>query len=150
SPTSPSFVRTSYPLLMGTTTMDTVPKVFKFDQLSSTFQKLEFINTMATKASLLLAYQKYLAANSLKGYNPTSQVPTSEIPDAGEYRTHTDSYKYAPIFKTTYADGSDKLLIEASKGCFFGDDETDATIPHHQKGFNNTSTTPCFVIVTFS
>lgn len=149
SPTSSTTTRSSYPLTFGTTTLNVVPKTFSFDATSSTFQKLQLVNSQTTKASLLLAYQKYLSANSLRGYSPTNIPPTSVVPTAGEYRTF-GGYDYAMIYIAKYADGSTRHSIEASRGCFFGDDENNSAVPAHQKGFHSTSATPCFIIVVFS
>jgi hypothetical protein len=148
-PTSASTTRTSYPLNFGTVTLNVVPKVFKFDAASSTYQKVQLANSQSTKASLLLSYHKYLSANSLRGYTSSILPATSIVPQASEYRTHAGE-DYAKIYAAKYADGTERHVIEASKGCFFGDDETNALIPHHQKGFNNTTVKPCFIIVTFN
>lgn len=150
SPTSSIATRSSYPLNIGTSNLDVVPKVFAFKDPSSTWQKLRFVNSQTTKASLLLSYQKYLAAHSLRGFIPSSFVPTSTVPLAGEYTTHTDGLDYTIIHKVKYGDGSDRLLIQASKGCLFGDDELTGSIPAHQKGFNSVTVTPCYAVVTFS
>lgn len=146
---SSTVTRTSYPINFGTQNLTTFPKVFLFDQDTSTYAKLTFVNTQPTKASLLLAYQKYLTAFSLRGYSPGSPAPTSVIPAAGEYRTFNGE-QYAIIHKAQYADATDRLVYEASKGCLFGDDESNGAIAAHQKGFNNATVKPCYVIITFN
>lgn len=146
---SSSVTRDSYPLNFGTLILNTVPRTLLFDASSSTYQKLTFQNTQQTKTSLLLSYQKYLAQNSLKGYSPILPAPTSAIPAAGEYRTFSGE-EYAIIHQAFYTNGNERMRLEASKGCLFGDDENDAGIPAHKKGFNSSSARPCFVIVTFN
>ncbi len=146
---SSTVTRSSYPLNFGTATLNVVPKPFVFDTASGTFQKLQFTNTQSTKASLLLSYQKYVSAFSLRGYSPASPAPTSLVPQAGDYRTF-GGLSYAVIYKAQYSDNTDRIVIEASKGCFFGDDENNNSIAAHQKGFNNTTTTPCYLLVTFN
>jgi hypothetical protein len=149
TPASSTVTRTSYPLNFGTFTLDVVPKPLNFDQLTGTFQKLTFTNTQPTKSSLLLAYQKYITAFSLRGYSPVSPAPTSLIPAAGEYRNYGGE-DYVIISKATYSDNSNRLVFEASKGCLFGDDESNGAIAAHQKGFNNSTVKPCYVLVNFS
>jgi hypothetical protein len=149
SPTSSSTTRSSYPLNIGTQILNVVPKIFNFNASSGAFQKLTIANTQPTKASLLLSYQKYLTAHSLRDYSPETPAPTSVIPDASEYRVW-DGQSYVPINLMKYASGADRVLIEASKGCLFGDDETNEAIAAHQKGFNDNTTLPCHLIVTFS
>lgn len=149
TPTSSVSSRQSYPLNFGTTTLNIVPKSFSFNQSSGTFKKIQVANTQPTKASLLLSYHKYLSANSLRGFSPSSIPSTATIPDASEYRA-VDGLSYSRIHRIKYSDNSDRFVVEASKGCFFGDDENNASIPLHQRGFNNTTTTPCYLIVTFN
>ncbi|MGE3609949.1 MAG: hypothetical protein AB7I27_10220 [Bacteriovoracaceae bacterium] len=149
TPSSSNITRSSYPLSFGTVTLDTVPKVMAFTNSSGTYKKMQIVNTESTKASLLLSYQKYVTNNSLRGYSPSSPAPTSLIPLAGEYRNF-GGIEYAPIFLTKYGDNSTRFLVEASKGCLFGDDESDGAIPDYQKGFNSLSVTPCYLIVTLS
>lgn len=149
TPSSSITTRPSYPLIFGTVALNVVPKIFSFDQSAAgTFQRLQIINTQTTKASLLLSYQKYLQANSLRGYSPSIAPASSVVPTAGEYRS-LNGYDYAPIQLTKYGDGSERIKIEASKGCFFGDDELDGTLQHFQKGFGSGTVTPCYLLVTF-
>lgn len=145
---SSTVTRFSHPLNISNQILNTVPKPFIFDQTSGTFKKLQLVNQQATKTSLLLAYQKYLTAFSLRGYSAGSPAPSTVVPDPSEYRTF-GGFDYAIIHKMTYGDGSDRVVIEASKGCLFGDDELNGAIPDHQKGFNNTTTTPCYALVSF-
>jgi hypothetical protein len=149
SPTSSSSSRQSYPLNFGTSTLNVVPKTFIFNQTSGSFRRIQLVNTQATKASLLLSYHRYLSANSLRGFTPSSLPPTSTLPQASEYRSD-GGIEYTPIHRLKYSNNTDRLLIEASKGCLFGDDENNGAIPHHQKGFNSSSITPCYLIATFS
>jgi hypothetical protein len=145
-----SATRTSYLLNFGTQVLTTSPRTLEFNQSGAgAFQRLTVTNSQGTKASLLLSYHQYLQANSLRGYSPTVKPPTSVVPLAGEYRT-LNSVSYAPIYRAKYPDGSDRILIEASRVCFFGEDENNAAVPDNQKGFNNTSATPCYVIVRFN
>lgn len=148
TPASSTVTRTSYGLNFGTTTLDAVPKIFAFEAATGTYQKLTFANTQPTKASLLLSYQKYITAFSQRGYSPASPAPTSLIPTAGEYRNYGGE-DYVIINKTTYTDGSDRLVYEASKGCLFGDDESNGAVAAHQKGFNNSTVKPCYVLINF-
>jgi hypothetical protein len=148
TPTSSISSRPSYPLNFGTTTLNVVPKTFVFNQSSGSFKKIQLVNNQGTKASLLLSYHRYLSAHSLRGFSPSLIPPTSTIPQASEYRLE-GGIEYAPIHRMKYSNNSDRILIEASKGCLFGDDEISA-LPHHQKGFNSSSITPCYLIVTFN
>jgi hypothetical protein len=146
---SSTVTRSSYPINFGSLNLNIVPKPLIFDAASSTYQKLRFNNTQGTKASLLLSYQKYLTLNSLRGYSPGSPAPTSVVPAAGEYRTFAGE-DYAVIHKAFYSNGDERLRLEGSKGCLFGDDENNAVILAHQKGFNSSTTKPCYIIVTFN
>ena len=146
---SSTITRFSYPLNISTITLNTVPRVLTFNQPSGAYKILNLVNSESTKASLLLSYHKYLSQNSLRGYSPGSPAPSSVIPAPAEYRT-VDGHQYAIIHKIKYDDGADRVVVEASKGCLFGDDENDAGIPAHMKGFNNTTIEPCNAIVTFN
>lgn len=147
---SSAITRFSYPLSFGTTTLNTVPKTFNFNQLSGAYKKVEFKNTQGTKASLLLAYQKNLNNHNLRGYSTSTPAPTSVIPEPGEYRLDGDGEEYVVIHQVKYGDGTDRIVVEASKGCLFGDDEDNAAIPAHQKGFNDLTSTPCYAMITFN
>ncbi len=141
--------RSSYAMNFGTVSMSTMPLKFNFQEPTGLYQRLILRNTQATKASLLLAYQKNVTRYSLRGYSPGSPAPTSLIPSAGEYRNY-GGLDYAVIYSTKYGNGDKKVTMEASKGCFFGDDETNNAIPAHQKGFSSTTITPCNVLTYFS
>jgi hypothetical protein len=150
TPTSGTSTRSSYPLSFGTSNifLNVVPKEFSFSQNSGTYKKMQITNTQNTKASMLLSYQRYLSSNSLRGYSPAITAPSSIVPEASEYRT-VDGVQYARIHLLKYTDNSERLVIEASRACFFGDDENNNAIPAHQKGFNLSTVTPCFLIATF-
>lgn len=151
TPTSSITTRFSYPLNFGTVNLNAVPSKYSFNAVSGTYQKLQFINTQTTKASLLLSYQKYVTDNSLRGYSPANPAPTSLTPLATEYiNISGTTEKFVTILRTTYDGSQEKLLVEASKGCLFGDDEIDGAIPPHQKGFNSSTVTPCYVSVKFT
>jgi hypothetical protein len=141
--------RNSYPFNFGTLTLNVVPKPLIFDAASSTYQKLEFKNTQLTKASLLKSYQLYLTKNSLRGYSPLLEAPSSIIPAPGEYRPFNGE-DYAIIHKNFYTNGNERVRLEGSKGCLFGDDENNAAIRSHQKGFNSGSIKKCYIIVTLN
>jgi hypothetical protein len=149
SPVSSTITRFSYPLSVGTSFLDAVPKAYSFHQSSGGYKKLQFVNTQTTKASLLLSYQRYLSTQSLRGYSPTVTPPTWVIPTAGEYRSY-EGLDYAIIHRMNYSNGSERVRIEASKGCLFGDDENNGSIPSHQKGFNGATSAPCFALVYFN
>lgn len=149
TPTSSAATRSSYPLNFGDQEFNTIPKILSFSDVTGTFAKLQFVNTQATKASLLLSYQKYLAENSLRGYSPLLPAPTSVIPAPGEYR-NVGGHDYAKIGLLKYDDNSERMVAEGSKGCFFGDDENDASVPAFRKGFSMSSTTPCYIIITLT
>lgn len=149
SPTSSSVTRSSYPLSFGTVNLDVVPKQMIYSGTSGTFKKLQMLNNQTTKASLLLSYHKYLAANSLRGYSPTSPPPNTTIPLASEYRNFAGE-DYATVYVIHYTDGTVRVKFEASKGCLFGDDENDASIASFKKGFNTSTIKPCFIITTLN
>ncbi|HXH73751.1 MAG TPA: hypothetical protein VNJ08_02230 [Bacteriovoracaceae bacterium] len=145
--------RDSYEITIGTQRLDVVPKTWVFDQPTGGFKRFQIINTQSSKTSMLLSYHKYLVANTLRGYNSGNQPPTSIIPQASEYRT-LDGNQYVPIIEKKYPDSTTRLLVEASKGCLFGDDENNAAIPAHLKGLAYsasplTAPNPCYLIVTF-
>lgn len=141
---------TSYPLNIGNSNrLVSIPLTFTYDQNSGAQEKLRVRNLQPTKASLLKTYHDYLTENSLKGYSPASPAPSSEIPDPGDYRT-VDGFEFAVIYKTTYGDGSDRLVLEASKGCLFGDDENDAGVEDFKKGFDDSTTLNCYLIPTLN
>jgi hypothetical protein len=150
-PTSTSSVitRSSYPLNFNSLNLDEVPKVLTFDQSTGTYKKFTMINQQTTKASLLLSYHKNLQANSLRGYSPTLAPANSVVPDPSEYVT-IDGYPYVSIYLQKYSNGDERLKIQASKGCLFGDDELNGTILDYQKGFSSTTSAanPCYVVVT--
>ncbi|MCM2350063.1 MAG: hypothetical protein NDI69_08570 [Bacteriovoracaceae bacterium] len=147
---SSTITRFSYPLSFGTSTLNVVPKTFVFDQLAGAYKKIQFTNTQSTKASLLLSYQKYLNTHSLRGYSVSTPAPTSVVPEAAEYRIAGDGNEYVTIHQVNYTDSATRVKVEGTRGCLFGDDENNAAIPAHQKGFNNTTSTPCYIIVTFN
>lgn len=146
TPTSSTVTRNSYPLNLGSQKLDESPKNFSFSDESGTFKKLQLVNNQSTKASLLLSYHKLLASLNQE-YSPSNPPPTSTVPKPSDYRTHTDGLQYVLIHQATYPDSTPRLRIEASKGCLFGDDEDNASIPHHQKGFNSGTVTPCNLLV---
>jgi hypothetical protein len=129
TPTSTAVTRSSYPLSFGTVNLDVIPKPINFDATTGTFARIQFNNTQGSKASLLKAYQMYSGGSS-------TSVP-------GSYRT-VNGESFATIGQTAY------VTAEASKGCFFGDDETNSAIPAHQKGFNNTTSKKCYVNLLFN
>lgn len=135
--------RTSFFFNIGTVALTTIPMTYSLSR--------QLNNPISTKTSLLLAYHKYLQANNLRGYNNSTPVPTSVVPLTTDYRT-VGAYQYTKIFSRKYADNSERMVIEASKGCLFGDDENNALIPHFKKGFNVSTTTPnsCQIIITFN
>lgn len=149
TPTSSVTTRFSYPLTIGTRILDEVPKPFDFDDDSGAFKKITFKNTQMTKASLLLAYHKYLTANNLRGFSSGSPAPNFIVPDASEYRLHSDGEEYITINLIKYADNTERVRVEASRGCLFGDDETDGSIPAHKKGFNTLTVKPCYALFYF-
>jgi|GEM_PF-3103328 len=147
---SPNITRTSYPLVMGTQQLDVIPKVTKFDQTGNgNFRKIAMININSTKTSFLLAYHLYLTNNNLRGYSSGNKPDSSVVPDLTEYRT-VDGLQYAIIHKLKYANNSDRIIVEASKGCLFGDDENNVALAHNEKGFNNATSAanPCLLIFT--
>lgn len=135
---SSSISRPSYPLNFGLgNTLNVVPKPFNFVDASGTYKKVQLKNTQTTKASLLLAY-----------YKQTGKVSPA-VPTVSEYTTYAGE-DYVTIYNTKYSDNSDKLILKASKGCLFGDDESNASIPAHKKGFSSTSTKPCYLLTYFN
>lgn len=146
TPTSSTVTRNSYPLNLGNQKLDESPKNFHFSEETGTFKKLQLVNNQTTKASLLLSYHKLLASLNQE-YSPANPPATSVIPKPSDYRTHTDGLQYVLIHQALYPDSTHRLRIEASKGCLFGDDEDNASIPHHQKGFNSGTVTPCNILI---
>lgn len=139
---SAAIVRDSFQLAFPTIEMTSIPTEINFTASAGALSKIEIENQEETKASLLLSYQKYLSKNNLRGYSEASPAGTSVVPLEAEYNTRGDGNQYAPIHDAPY------LYVEASRPCFFGDDETNGAIPAHQKGFNKDSTSSCFLRFT--
>lgn len=139
APTSGAIIRDSYRLQFPTTELTAIPTEINFTAESGALSKIELENQEETKASLLLAYQKYLSKNNLRGFSEASPAGSSVVPQEIEYITRPDGHQYAPIYASTY------LSAEASRYCFFGDDEANGAIPSHQKGFNKFSVNSCYL-----
>ena len=148
SSSSSSITRSSYPLNFNILNFDTDPLIIDFKDASGTYKKLTMVNLQSTKASLLLSYQKYLSENSLRGYSPSTPAPNTVVPDVSEYVT-IDGNDYAPIHLIKYTNGTERISVKATKGCFFGDDENNGAILSYQKGFNSTTSAanPCYLAI---
>ena len=143
TPTSNPITRDSYRLTFPDTRMNNLPTEIYFDQENpGALKKIEITNEEETKASLLLSYQRYLSQNNLRGFSNANPAGTSVIPLEEEYDIRPDGHQYTTIFTNNYS-----ITAEASKPCFFGDDENNPTIPPHEKGFNNTTTASCYLRV---
>jgi hypothetical protein len=82
-------------------------------------------NISNEKASFLASYQEYAQNNDL-----------DPIPDP--------SNQWTEIYNER------RLSIEASIGCFYGDDLYNDLIPNDEKGFNSESTNECFLRPTYT
>jgi hypothetical protein len=117
------------------------PMVFDFSQNSGQFARLAFFNQTTTRASFLASYHKYL--EELNGVRPA----LSTVPSASDYNERiVNGIGYTTIFLRRYTNGSPRIRIMANRACLVGDDE--AGLLHIQKGFNNASLNPCFMIAT--
>jgi len=140
-----TITRPSYPLeINNSPSINEIPTVFGF----TGSKKILLTNNEGTKASLLLAYQRNLAKNSLRGFNPASSVPVSTIPEPSEY-VPSDGGDYVVIHEIRYPDKKPRVQILATKGCLFGDDENNDAIPYFEKGFNKQTSTPCYLNTFF-
>ena len=143
-----TITRPSYPLeINNSPPINAIPTIFGFTGT----KKILLINNEETKASLLLAYQRNLAKNSLRGFNPMSSVPVSTIPEPSEY-TAGDGGEYVVIHEIRYPHPTlikPRVQVLATKGCLFGDDENNAAIPYFEKGFNKHTNTPCYLNTFF-
>lgn len=149
TPTSSTVTRNSFNLPFSTTALTAIPTNINFTQETGTMSKIELENLQATKSSLLLAYQRYLTLNNLRGYSAGNPAGSSVVPDT--YQVRADGLDYAPIYLKKHADNlSNRLSVEASRSCFYGDDEFDASIPLHEKGFNNDTTSSCYLRITLA
>ncbi len=118
---------------------------------SGTFRRITVTNSEETKASLLLAYHRYLQNARLYGFTPSIPVPTDYLPPNIDY-VPIGGEEYIPIFNRSYPGGGNQpiqLRIMASKGCLFGDDEFNAVVAS-QKGFNKFTTRRCYLTVQFN
>ena len=122
-PTAPavSAVQNSYSLKLGATTSS-------LHKLTTTPTTTTFVldinNASSTKVSFLLANPTPAAGTWNKVYPPTGLASTNN---------------------------ANKVLIEANRGCFYGDDELNAGVAANLKGFNTSTTTinKCQLKVTF-
>lgn len=139
----------SHPLSFGTQIMNADPMPLNFNQGSGTFKRLTVSNAGVTKASFLKAYHDYLDE-----HNPAYAGPilpgTNVIPAPGDYVTGGDGYEYTTIYLKKYTTGEKRVEVRASRACLFGDDESNGLVPWFQKGFNASTTTPCFLEIYFN
>lgn len=140
-----TITRPSYPLeITNSPSINEIPTAISFTGT----KKITLRNDQSTKSSLLLSYQRNLAKNSLRGFTPGSNVPVSIIPEASEY-TLGDGGEYVIINEIRYSNGQPRVQIRATKGCLFGDDENNSSIPYYEKGFNKDTLTPCYLDAVF-
>jgi hypothetical protein len=117
-------------------------KTYEFSSTATTgFRRLRLRNTQLSSASLLKSYQNYVTQKSLRGYSPGNPAPSSLIPAAGEYETLVGE-AYVKIVDLW----GGRLVVKANKACLFGNDENNALVPAHKKGFNSSSSLPCYLI----
>jgi hypothetical protein len=143
-PTSASngFNRTSHIFGIGNSqVLNASPRIF------TTTYRLS--NTQSTKVSFLLSYHEYLRTFSFRDFSPETDLATmvNVVPEEGEYEIISGS-DYLTVFKTVYTNGDPKTVYQVSRGCLFGMDETDGSVPSHMKGFDNTYSS-CFLRVNF-
>lgn len=112
----------SYEINMGTSL------VYNTTSLTTT-KVVTVANTSQTlRASFLKAWHDYLKTNTNtpaeqalgSEYTEGSAPPLALHPSSGMF-TSIGGILYTPLYRTAYPDGSDRILVNASKECFFGE-----------------------------